>query len=83
MTDVQAIVDQATRDPEFAVRLSQDPFHAAWAIGFDGSPGDLAAGLGVPGAKPQEIAEALRARTAAAPALLMRAGGGGYPEPRD
>jgi len=56
------LVDRASSDPDFLLRLQQDPYGTARAEGVDVSHDDLAGLLGLENASEQQVAEALQAR---------------------
>jgi hypothetical protein len=62
MNTIRAIVDRAIVDPEFLVRLAQDPIGTAYAEGYAISAEEIKALLGLSHASDREIVSVLRAR---------------------
>lgn len=57
---MQALIDRVAADPDFAQRLSQDPWGATRAEGYELSEVELRQALGVGG--DEDLAQALQAR---------------------
>ncbi len=62
MSSIGAVVDRATKDPDFLQRLSEDPFGAISSEGYDVSPDEVRQVMDLHGTSDGELVEALKAR---------------------
>ncbi len=59
---LDAVVDRASRDPDFLNRLTQDPFGTTSAEGYDVSPDEIREAFSLQNTSDEELVEALRGR---------------------
>jgi hypothetical protein len=60
MSSLETVIDRATNDPDFAVRLREQPFETLRAEGYDISEAEAHAALGA--ADHEDFVETLRER---------------------